>query len=108
MMFTPGTTMQKLHQPLWPDFFQICQNGITNSAQITGISIRVGKPIVIISSSSLRRHRTHAAGLLCLDPVLDLVAELADQALDRPGCGIAEGADRVRSEERRVGKECRL
>ena len=47
------------------------------------------------SPESLSRHRTNAAGPLMFDPVLDLVPEMADQALDRPRGRITQCTNRV-------------
>src|SRR4051812_34452942 len=41
------------------------------------------------------------AGAVLVDPVLDLVAEVAEQALDRPGRRIAQAADGVAFDLRR-------
>src|SRR6056297_4165844 len=43
----------------------------------------------------LRCDRAHAAGFLCLDAILDLIAEVTDQALYRPGRRVAKGTNRV-------------
>src|SRR5690242_16509704 len=53
-----------------------------------------------VSFTLLRRHRRHNlvhafGGTIAVNPLFDLAAEAADQALDRPGRGIAQSANGV-------------
>src|SRR5690606_8262758 len=64
-----------------------------------GFHMRSVSPVLplirALSRFSFRRHGTDPTRPLHPDPILDLVAEMPDQPLHRPGRRLAERADRV-------------
>src|SRR5260370_19073426 len=88
-------------------FFFQAEDGIRDSS-VTGVQT-CALPIYFISGDQRQANGTRAVEVLALHPLhrTPLIVAHRDIVEDGVACQVVEGGLRFRSEERRVGKECR-